>query len=148
MVGMDSLKNHRGKILFFLSIVLIAGGYFFFWTYSPSFRREEILSVELLKVQAPNLGGVFQRKLLAPENIDAFYKDLQWARNLNLGPVKMFTCYKINVTTTSGKIFSFRTNGNKFFGQHTDTLYDFGGDENRITKYWNIQPDCSDLSEK
>ena len=45
---MNSLKNHRGKILFFLGIALIAGGYFYFWSYQPDFSKAEITSVELV----------------------------------------------------------------------------------------------------
>ncbi len=138
---MNSLKNNGGKILFFLSIALIATGYFYFWTYQPEFKSDEIVNIELVKVR----NGVETIQTLAPENFIALYKDLRWSRSS--GRAKIFTCYRIKVTTTGGKIFSFRTNGNEFFGQHTDTLYDFSGDENRITKYWKIQPDC-DLIEK
>ena len=145
---MASLKKHRRKILFFLCIVLIAGVFYFFWTYQPEFNSNDIVCVELVKVEDPNLGGVLQKKLLAPENIDVFYKDLRWSRRPSPGSVKMFTCYRIKVTTLSGKILSYRTTGTQFFAPNSDTLYNFSGSENRIIKYWNIQPDCNDLTSK
>lgn len=139
---MNSLKIHSKKIGFFFIIALLAGGYFYFWTFQPEFSSDEIVKVELIKVRA----GVETLFPLAPERNAALYRDLRWSRSL--GIAKMFTCYRIRVTTSGGKIFNFRTNGTKFFSSKTDTLYSFGGDENRVVKYWNMQPNCSDLNEK
>ncbi len=133
---MDSLKKHRGKIIISLSFALIAVGYFYFWTYQPDFSKEEILSIELIKVY----NGVENSMPLAPENIRPLFQDLRWTRSS--GRVKMFTCFRIILTTSSGRVLRFRTNGKKFYDPYSDTLYNFGGNENLITKYWNIQPVC------